>query len=103
MPAAAGLQQVTDKIATLLVLAERQRKGRDMNNRRKTRTNAMRRAYVTQAYKLSRVARNPKLSKKLYEILTYIPSNSIKNAARYLNGNSNQTRNQYGYPYGNRN
>lgn len=95
MPAAP--HQVVDKIATLLVLAERQRKGRDMNNRQKTRVDAMRRAYITQAYKLSRLARNPKLTKKLYELLTYIHSNNIRNASKYLNGNANRNRNGYGY------
>ena len=96
MPAP-GLQQVADKIATLLMLAERKRKTNRMTNREKARANYMRRVYVTQAYKLSALARNPKLSRKLREALTYIPSETIKNAGRYLNGNNNRNRNNNRY------
>jgi len=97
MPAP-GLQQVADKIATLLVLAERKRKTDRMTNSEKARANSMRRAYVTQAYKLSALARNPKLSRKLREALTYIPSETIRNAARYLNENNrNRNRNNNRY------
>ena len=94
MPAP-GLQQLADRIATFLMLAERKRKTNRMTNGEKARTNAMRRAYVTQAYKMSGPLRNPKLSRKLREALTYIPSEAIRNAARYLNGNNNRNRNNY--------
>jgi len=78
-------QAILDKIATLLLLAGRQRKSNRMNNARKYRTNAMRRAYVMKAYKMSVLARNPRLAMKLREILTYIPSNAIQGATRYIN------------------
>ena len=96
MPAP-GLQQVADRIATLLMLAERKRKTNRMTNGEKARANATRRAYVTQAYKMSALARNPKLSRKLREALTYIPSETIRNAARYINGNNNRNRNRNNY------
>jgi hypothetical protein len=94
MPAP-GLQQVADKIATLLMLAQRQRKTNRMTNREKANANFTRRTYVTKAYRLSALARNPKLSRKLREALTYIPSETIRNATRYLNGNNNRNNNRY--------
>jgi hypothetical protein len=89
MPAP-GLQQVADKIATLLLLAQRQRKTNRMTNREKANAIFMRRYHVIQAYKLSALARNPKLSRKLREALTYIPSETIRNAGLSLNRNNNR-------------